>query len=113
VSEDELLPALTRSPLPQGFARRTIRLAPGEDMQFAPTWWRGTLVVIRTGCLEVTWSSGSSQRFDDGDVLWLDGLPVRLLGNPGRTETLLIGLRRTSPNTTTLRSARRPLEHDP
>jgi hypothetical protein len=51
--------------------------------------WRDAIVVVERGALELECRGGSRRRFVRGDLLWLDGLPLRALHNPGRAPAVL------------------------
>jgi hypothetical protein len=65
-------------PLPGSFEIRVVVVAPGRE--------RGE---IELECL-----GGTGWRFGRGDVLWLIGLPVRTLHNPGREPAVLAAVSR-------------------
>ena len=76
---------------------RTVRLGPGQTLGFRPAWWRDALVVVERGSLELVCTDGGRRCFGPGAVLWLDGLPVTLLRNPGPVGAVVIAVCRTSP----------------
>jgi len=76
------------------FERRAAVLAPGHTWVYDEAEWRGAIVVVEHGQIELECVDGSRHRFGRGDVLWLDGLPLRALHNRGRTSTMLVAVSR-------------------
>jgi quercetin dioxygenase-like cupin family protein len=84
-------------PLPAAFASRVVALAPGGARPYVAAEWRDTLVFVERGEIELETVSDGPRRFASGDVLWLSGLPVRALHNPGDEPAVLVAVsRRTS-----------------
>jgi hypothetical protein len=75
--------------LPAAFELREIALAPGGERPYDEAEWRGALVVVERGQIELECLGGTRRRFGCGAVLWLAGLPLRSLHNRG-TEPALI-----------------------
>jgi quercetin dioxygenase-like cupin family protein len=82
------------APLPPGFERRTIVYAPGAEVPFDEEDWRGVLVVVRQGELELERRAGGRRRFGPGSILWAEGLALRWLRNPGIAPTVLVAVSR-------------------
>ena len=80
--------------LQQRFDTAILRWAPGESSDFEAAAWRDALVVVVAGALEVVCAGGWAHTFSSGDVLWLDGLPVRSLTNRGTSDTVVMRVRR-------------------
>jgi hypothetical protein len=80
--------------LPPPFERRVVILAPDHTWVYDSTDWRGALVVVEHGQIELECLDGSHHCFDRGDILWLDGLPLRALHNRGDTSAVLVGVSR-------------------
>ncbi len=92
---DHVLARLAAAPeLPAAFVRRVTELAPGSTLAVDPTDWRGAVVVVREGVVLVRLRSGVQQRFAARDVLWLAGLDVLDLHNPGHELAALVSVRR-------------------
>lgn len=72
------------------FRIRRIVVAPGAERRYDEAEWRDALVVVESGRLELECSGGSSRAFRRGDVLWLIGLPLRVLRNRGAVPTVLV-----------------------
>jgi hypothetical protein len=75
--------------LAPGFALRVLVLGPGARRAYDPDEWRGAIVVVESGGVVVEPVAGDSYRFGPGDVLWLQGLALRALHNPGREPAVL------------------------
>ncbi|ACZ84014.1 hypothetical protein Aros01_03353 [Streptosporangium roseum] len=58
-------------------------LACGEARPYDPAEWRDAIVRVEGGQVELETADGARRRFGHGAVLWLAGLPVRVLRNPG------------------------------
>lgn len=69
-------------------------IACGEARTFVDAEWRGALVVVERGVLELECTAFQRRHFEEGAVLWLDGLPLRALRNGGDEPTLLSAVRR-------------------
>jgi hypothetical protein len=69
------------TPPPQSFEHRVIVLNPGGEHPYDEDEWRDALVVVERGSVELESRSGVCRPFLCGDVLWLTGLPLRLLRN--------------------------------
>jgi hypothetical protein len=80
--------------LPGSFERRVVVVAPGRQRAFDDAEWRDALVVVERGEIELVCLGGTCRRFGHGDVLWLIGLPVRTLHNPGREPAVLAAVSR-------------------
>ena len=79
------------------FFRRKVVLDPGTAHAYVPSQWRGALVVIKTGWIELETQSGVRRTFVAGDMVWLAGLPLRLFRNPGPKPALLEASTRGKP----------------
>jgi quercetin dioxygenase-like cupin family protein len=78
----------------KGFHTRRIVFAPGAERRYHESEWRDAIVVVESGRLELEWSSGSRRGFGSGAVLWLIGLPLRVLRNVGSRPTVLVAVSR-------------------
>jgi len=83
-------------PLPPAFEHRTVAIAPGGERVYVEDEWRGALVVVERGELELESMRGGRRSFARGDILWLVGLPLRALHNHGREPVLLSAVSRRS-----------------
>ena len=76
------------------FRRRTLTIEPGCRRTYAAAEWRDTLVVVRSGEVELETCDGQRWRFRCGAVLCLAGMSLRALWNPGAVDTLLVAVSR-------------------
>jgi hypothetical protein len=81
-------------PLPGWLDVRLSAIPCGEVRAFVDAEWRCALVVVERGVLELEGIAGQRRRFEQGAVLWLDGLPLRALRNGGDEPTVLSAVRR-------------------
>ncbi|HJR91578.1 MAG TPA: META domain-containing protein, partial [Acidimicrobiia bacterium] len=82
--------------LPRTFTRRWVVLPSRSSRRYRPADWVDTLVVVGRGEVEIECVGGTRQRFGAGEILFLDGLPLRALHGPGPGSTLLIAVSRRS-----------------
>lgn len=87
------LPLLGRR-LPPAFVRRVVVLAPGHTRVYDEAEWRGALVVLEHGQIELEGLDGSRHSFGRGDILWLERLPLRALHNCGHRPAVLVAISR-------------------
>jgi hypothetical protein len=80
--------------LAPGFALRALILAPGGRRAYDDAEWRGAIVVVESGAIVLEPRAGRPYRFGPGDVLWLQGLPLRALHNPGSEPAVLVAVER-------------------
>src|SRR5688572_698175 len=80
--------------LPPAFERRVVVLAPGHTSVYDDAEWRGAIVVVEHGQIELECLDGSRHCFGCGAVLWLDRLPLRALHNCGQTSAVLVAVSR-------------------
>jgi hypothetical protein len=81
-------------PLSPAFQLREIAVAPGAERLYDEEEWRGALVVVERGEIELECLAGGSRRFATGAVLWLFGLPLRALHNRGAEPALVVAVSR-------------------
>jgi hypothetical protein len=80
--------------LPASFELRLVELEPGHQRAYDAEEWRGALVVVERGEIELECVRGGTRRFSSGAVLWLFGLPLRTLHNRGSEQTVLSAVSR-------------------
>ena len=80
--------------LPPMFERRVVVVAPGRARLFDEGDWSDALVVVELGAIDLETRDGESRRFARGDVIWLTGLPLSALQNPGPEPAVLVAVRR-------------------
>lgn len=85
---------LTRSGLPAGFERWSVRIRPGTRRPTTAGEWAGALVLVERGTLEVGCLAGGRWPFRAGDLLALGWLPVVELRCGGDEEVRLVAVRR-------------------
>ncbi len=83
------------TPLPGGFQRRSISVPEGAEMPYVADEWKGALVVLKAGEIEVECVRGTRMRFLAGDVLWLAGMPLRSFRSLGPGPALVVAVSRT------------------
>jgi quercetin dioxygenase-like cupin family protein len=76
------------------FDVRRVVVAPGGERPYDEADWRDAIVIVESGRIELECRCGSRRRFRSGNVLWLTGLPVRLLRNRERVPTVLLAVSR-------------------
>jgi hypothetical protein len=90
---DERLSFLGRQ-LPPEFELRELSLPTGDRRAFDDREWRDAIVVVESGELELECQRGVVYQFRSGDVLWLIGLPLVAMHNPGPMPALLTAISR-------------------
>jgi hypothetical protein len=78
------------------FHTRTITLLPGGSRPHDEDEWRGALVVVDAGEIELCCSAGGSRTFGVGSVLWFTGLDLVVVRNPGTTDAVFRGITRAA-----------------
>jgi hypothetical protein len=73
---------------------RVVAVAPGSDRPYDEDEWRDALVLVRSGEIELCGLSGASCSFGRGDLLYLEGVPLRVLRNPGSELAVLVAVSR-------------------
>lgn len=84
-------------PLAPRFRLRTVTLAPGATRPFRPEEWDDALVVVEHGEIELECRAGLRRRFPAGAVMWLQGMDLRAMHNPGGRPTVLSAVSRALP----------------
>jgi hypothetical protein len=69
---------------------RVVEIPPGGARPYDGAEWAGALVVVDRGEIELDCLDGGRPRFAGGAVLWLAGLPVRSLRNPGAVPAVIV-----------------------
>ena len=77
------------------FDIRTVALEPGSTLAYEEEEWRGALVTVESGEVELEMTCGRSCFFQRGDLLWLQGLPLARIHNRGEEPTVLVAASRT------------------
>jgi hypothetical protein len=76
------------------FDVRVVSLEPGSERPYDEEEWRDAIVLVQRGEVELRGVSGASRSFGRGDLIWLDGVPLRLLYNPGSEPAVLVAVSR-------------------
>ncbi|WP_433504306.1 hypothetical protein ACQP04_32630 [Pseudonocardia halophobica] len=84
----------TTQPPGRRFGRRRIEIAPGESRPHVEAEWRGVLVVLEAGEIELRCHAGGRRRFAAGSVLWFTGLNLRTVHNPGAVPAVILAVSR-------------------
>ncbi|WP_162788239.1 hypothetical protein [Amycolatopsis albispora] len=79
-----------------GFRRRKVVIPPGGRRCFDEDEWAGALVCVAAGVVELVCSTGEAPRYGRGALLWLTGLPVEFLRNPGDEDVVVYAVSRVS-----------------
>jgi hypothetical protein len=90
---DDALPWLRR-PLPRGFRRWDVVVEPGTARPYDSAEWRGAIVVVEGGEIDLVWREGRRTRLTSGAVGFLADLPLRELRNPGAVPVVLVAVAR-------------------
>ena len=77
-----------------GFRRREIRIAARDTMPYVAQDWDDALVVVQQGDVDLCCARGARRRFREGAVLFLQGLALQALHNPGVEDVVLVALSR-------------------
>jgi quercetin dioxygenase-like cupin family protein len=91
---DQVRPPFAEGRLPPAFRRNVVTVEPGGTWPYIRSEWRDAIVVVESGHIALETSDGSRYAFMQGDVLWLDGLPVRFVRNPGPAPAVLVAVSR-------------------
>lgn len=81
-------------PLPSRFRLFEVTLAPGGSRAYDEAEWSDALVVVERGEIELECAAGVRKRFPGGAVMWLEGIGLRTLHNPGSEPTVLVAVSR-------------------
>jgi hypothetical protein len=87
--------ARLRGPLPEGFERWVVALAPGETRPSGAAEWSGALALVEAGEIEVGCVIGATRTFSSGSLLALSCLPLAWLRNMGSGEARIVVVRRS------------------
>ena len=79
------------------FAVRIVAVAPGDERAYVESEWLDAIVWVERGEIELRGAGGSRRRFASGDLIWLEGVPLRTLHNPGAEPAVLRAVSRTLP----------------
>jgi hypothetical protein len=97
--------------VPPAFELRRVLIPAGGERIYDEAEWRGALVVVDRGEIELETLRGSRWAVRRGAILWLAGLPVWALCNPGFEAAVLVAVsRRTDADSSDEFSAPSPFQ---
>jgi quercetin dioxygenase-like cupin family protein len=97
-------------PVPPGFHRRVVTIAPRCELAISDDEWRDALVVVEHGKVELEGRCGEARRVEAGAVLWIEGLALRTLRNHGPDPAVLTAVSRC-PGIPAARRPKSPVPH--
>jgi mannose-6-phosphate isomerase-like protein (cupin superfamily) len=86
--------ALFRDPLPAGFSRRVLRVAPGHELDLEASGVRDAIVVVEQGEAELECRSGTRRRFGRGSMMPIARLRIAHLRSVGPGPLVLVAVTR-------------------
>jgi hypothetical protein len=86
--------ALFRHPLPAGFSRRVLRVAPGLELDLEAVGMLDAIVVVEDGEAELECRSGIRRRFGRGSMMPIARLPIAHLRSVGLDPLVLVAVSR-------------------
>ena len=92
--------ALFRDPLPAGFAKRVLRVAPGLELDVDAIGVPDALFVVDEGEAELECRSGTRRRFARGSMIPIARLSVAHVRSVGARPLVLVAVSRASRSTT-------------
>jgi len=81
-------------PLPPWLEVRVVVIPPGDRLAYEPAAWRGALLEVDCGELDLEFDSGVCCRLGAGTLFWLDGLSPEALYNRGQQPAVLVAVAR-------------------
>jgi hypothetical protein len=81
-------------PLPPCLEVRIVVLPPGDRLGYEPAVWRGALLEVDCGEIDIEFRTGVCGRFGAGTLFWLDGLAPQALYNRGHQPAVLVAVSR-------------------
>jgi mannose-6-phosphate isomerase-like protein (cupin superfamily) len=86
---------LFRDPLPTGFSRRVLQVAPGLELDLEATGVPDAIVVVEEGEVELECQAGTCRRFGRGSMIPIARPPVFRLRSVGSRPLVLVAVSRT------------------
>jgi hypothetical protein len=86
--------ALFRDPLPAGFSRRVLQVAPGLELDPGPRGVPDAIVIVEEGEAELECQSGTRRRFGSGSMIPLARVPIAHLRSVGPGPLVLVAVSR-------------------
>jgi hypothetical protein len=94
MDHEEAALSFLQLPLPRTFDLRLVTIPAGCAKPFVPEDWDDSLVVVERGRVELECVRGGRRAFPTGAVMFLTGLPLRTIHNPGSEPALLAAVSR-------------------
>jgi hypothetical protein len=88
--------ALFRDPLPEGFSRAVLRVAPGREVDLEASGVPDPIVVVEEGAIELECRSGARRRFGRGSMIPISRLPIAHLRSVGPGPLVLLAVSRAA-----------------
>jgi hypothetical protein len=88
--------ALFRDPLPTGFTRHVLRVAPGLQLDLEASRVPDAIVIVAEGVVELECRSGTRRRFARGSMIPIARLPLAHLRSIGADPLVLVAVSRAS-----------------
>jgi glyoxylate utilization-related uncharacterized protein len=82
--------------VPPCFVMRVVTVPVGSAVAYVEEEWRGAIVVVERGEVELEAVDGERHRFGPGDLIWLEGVRLRVLRNAGEQPLRLKAISRPS-----------------
>ena len=94
MDDDRAALSFLQLPLPRTFDLRLVSIPAGGARPFVAEDWDDALVVVEEGSVELECVRGGRRAFATGAVMFLTGLPLRTIHNPGTEPALLAAVSR-------------------
>jgi hypothetical protein len=88
--------ALFRDPLPEGFLRHIVRLAPGAELDVDRIGAPDAIVIVDEGEAELECRAGGRRRFERGSMIPIARFPIRRIRSVGPGPLVLVVVSRAS-----------------
>jgi hypothetical protein len=95
-ADDGACHALFRDPLPPGFSRRVLRLAPGLELDLDADGVPDAIVLVEEGEIELECRAGTRRRFGRGSMIPITRLPLAHARSVGPGPLVLVTVSRAS-----------------
>jgi glyoxylate utilization-related uncharacterized protein len=90
------VPSFLGRRVPPCFVLRVVTVPVGSAVAYVEDEWRGAIVVVERGEVELEALDGERHRFGAGNLIWLDGVHLRVLRNAGEQPVRLKAISRPS-----------------
>jgi hypothetical protein len=95
-ADDCACEVLFRPPLPAGFSRRVLRVAPGLELDLEAVGAPDAIVVVEGGEAELECRSGTRRRFGRGSMIPIARLSIAYFRSVGPDPLVLVAVSRAS-----------------